>query len=77
LRTNFLTLGEVSRKPSVKFDKDTVISQSPSDRKIVARNTMVHLAVSDGPPADGTILMPDFAQKNWNDVLAWQKKTSP
>lgn len=73
LRTNFLSLGEVQTQPSVKFEKDVVISQDPPSRKIVARNSLIRLTVSAGPPQDGTILLPDFVGKNWQEVESWAK----
>lgn len=73
LRNNFLSLGEISTQPSLKFEKDAVISQSPSAKQVIKKNSFVHLVISDGPPQDGTILMPDFTGKTWNEVLAWSK----
>lgn len=75
LRTNFLSLGEIRTQPSVKFEKELVIYQEPSAKKIVPKNSLVHLTVSAGPPQDGTLLMPDFVGKNWKEVQSWSKET--
>ncbi len=75
LRSNLLSLGEVQFQPSLKFEKDVVISQSPEPKKILSKNSLVHLVVSEGPPADGRILMPDFVGKNWDEVLTWSKQS--
>ena len=74
LRNNFLSLGEVKYRPSLKYEKDIVTSQDPPARKILPKNSLVHLAVSNGPPEDGTRLMPDFIGKNWSDVESWAKE---
>ncbi len=73
LRLNGVSLGEVQSRPSIKFEKDVVLSQDPKSKTIIGKNSMVHLTVSDGPPKDGSILMPDFAGKTLNDVNAWAK----
>ncbi len=75
LRTGLLSLGEVRFQPSLKYEKDIVISQNPEPKKILSKNSLVHLVVSEGPPADGRILMPDFTGKNWNDVQTWATQT--
>lgn len=71
LRLNNLSLGEVRAKPSLKFEKDVVISQEPAAKTILQKNTLVHLVVSDGPPEEGILLMPDFVGKTFADVEAW------
>jgi serine/threonine-protein kinase len=75
LRYTLLTLGEVRPQPSLKYEKDVVISQEPAPKTTVSKNTFVHLAVSNGPPEDGTILMPDFSGKSRKEVLEWAKQT--
>lgn len=74
LRTNFLTLGEISERPSLKYEKDFVIAQEPLPRTILTKNALVHVTVSNGPPEDGTILMPDFIGKTWGDAETWAKQ---
>ena len=73
LRSTFLSLGEISLQPSLKYGKDTVITQEPPAKAIVARSSLIHLTVSDGPPKDGTILMPDFAGKTKDEAENWSK----
>lgn len=74
LRSYFLLLGEVRSKASVKFEKDTVISQEPPPNTIVLKNSLVHVTISNGPPEDGTLLMPDFVGKSWDQVQSWAKE---
>lgn len=74
LRSYFLLLGEVRSQPSVKFEKDVVIAQEPLPNSIVLKNSLVHLTVSNGPPTDGTLLMPDFVGKSWEQVQSWAKE---
>ena len=73
LRSNFLSLGEVRSQPSLKFEKDMVIFQEPAPRAVARKNALVHITVSDGPPQDGTLLMPDLVGKTREDALAWAK----
>lgn len=75
LRSRFLALGEVRTQSSIKFEKETIISQGPPAGTITQKNSFVHLTVSNGPPTDGTILMPDFVGKNWSAVQSWSKET--
>jgi serine/threonine-protein kinase len=71
LRNHSLTLAEIENRPSVQYEKDTVISQSPPPNSIMKKNAPVRLVVSNGPPMDGSILMPDFVGKEWDDVVSW------
>src|SRR3989338_1093597 len=73
LRLNNLSLGEVRSRPSIKYEKDIVISQEPRPNTILQKNSFVHLVVSDGPPRDGLLLMPDFAGKPLEAVNSWAK----
>lgn len=74
LRTNFLTLGEINERPSLKYEKDFVIAQDPAPRAILTKNALVHVTVSNGPPDDGTILMPDFVGRSWGEAESWAKQ---
>ena len=76
LRTRFLTLGEVRSQPSVKYEKDSVMTQDPAPNTIVQKNALVHLTISIGEPVDGTTLIPDFVGKSWSDVQSWAKETA-
>ncbi len=73
LRLNTLSLGEVRTRPSLKYEKDVVISQEPKPKTILQKNALVHVVVSDGPPQDGLLLMPDFTGKKMDDVSNWAK----
>ena len=71
LRESQLTEGDVSKAYSLKEDKGIVLSQDPKADLGVARNSPISLAVSDGPPPSGVILMPDFLRKNVTEAQAW------
>lgn len=73
LRLNSLSLGEVRSRHSLKFEKDTVISQEPLPKTILQKNALVHVVVSDGPPEDEQLLMPDFVGKTIADAVNWAK----
>ncbi|OGR83473.1 MAG: hypothetical protein A2902_05335 [Elusimicrobia bacterium RIFCSPLOWO2_01_FULL_64_13] len=75
LRQNLLALGEIQPRPSLKQPKNAVMAQKPEPNKVVGKNTLVHVEVSQGPPEDGRMLMPDFAGKPWSEVLAWSRQT--
>ncbi len=74
LRLNGVGLGEVESRPSLKYEKDIVISQDPKPKTIIEKNSLVHLTVSEGAPKDGSILMPDFVGKNIGTADAWSKE---
>ncbi|MBI2915799.1 MAG: PASTA domain-containing protein [Elusimicrobia bacterium] len=75
LRKSLLSLGEIRFQPSVKYPKEAVIAQEPPFQKSVSKNSFVHLTVSEGPPKDGTTLMPDFVGKKWEETQVWSKKS--
>jgi len=66
-----LGIGEVDRKASLRFEKDTIMSTDPPARAIVAKNALVSLAVSDGPPDSDVLLAPDFVGRTLSDVKKW------
>jgi len=76
LRQRQLVLGEVTEVYSVKFEKGTVISQDPEADAAVAKNSMVSVKVSGGPPPEGIILMPDFRQKKLDEFYKWANANS-
>lgn len=76
LRTNFLSLGEINSRPSLKFQKDTIVEQQPQAGTNTTKNSLVHITLSNGAPQDGAILMPDFIGKKWEDVQIWAEKFS-
>lgn len=75
LRQNLLALGEIHSRPSLKYEKDFVVSQKPVSRTILTKNSFILLVISEGPPEDGTILMPEFIGKNRSAIEKWSKDT--
>lgn len=75
LRTNFLSLGEIATRPSLKYEKDVVVSQDPDPKKIVSKNALVHVTISNGPPEDGQVLMPEFVNRPWEDAARWAEQS--
>lgn len=71
LRLNNLSLGEVRGRPSLKYEKDIVVTQDPAPKTVVRKNALVHLIVSEGPPPQGVLLMPDFAGKKLDEAAEW------
>ncbi len=74
LRSRFLTLGEITEQPSLRFDKNRVLSQDPLPETQVEKNSIVHIVLSEGKPPEGTLLMPDFIGKNSEEVEKWEKE---
>jgi serine/threonine-protein kinase len=75
LRSATLVMGEVSKKYSVVFGKDTIMAQDIIAGTKVDKDSVVNLIVSDGPPPEGTIFMPNFVDKNFQEVLQWSSQT--
>lgn len=74
LRLNNLSLGEVRGRPSLKYEKDIVMSQNPAPKTMVGKSALVHLIVSEGLPPQDILLMPDFINKNLTEAVAWAQK---
>ncbi len=55
-----LSVGEIEHRPSLKFEKDQVMATDPPSGAIIAKNGLVNLVLSDGPPAADVLLVPDF-----------------
>jgi len=66
-----LLMGEVSKKYSLKADKGIVLSQDIAAESSVDKDSVVNIVVSDGPPPEGVILMPDFVNKNLEEAEIW------
>lgn len=66
-----LSLGEVEHRPSLRFEKDQVMSSDPPSGTVVSKNALVSFVVSDGSPAGDVLLMPDFAGKNVAEARQW------
>jgi serine/threonine-protein kinase len=75
LRTATLVMGEVSKRYSVVFGKDIIVSQDIAAGSKVDKDSVVNLIVSDGQPPEGTVLMPDFINKNLQEVAEWSSET--
>ncbi len=73
LRTRFLSLGEISQQPSLRFEKNKVMFQDPPVQTQVEKNSIVHIVLSEGLPPEGTLLMPDFIGKEWEAVEKWSE----
>ncbi len=66
-----LSLGEMDRRPSLRFDKDQVMATDPVAGSVVSKSSIINLVVSEGPPASDTQLMPDFVGKNASEARSW------
>jgi beta-lactam-binding protein with PASTA domain len=66
-----LSVGEIDRRPSLKFDKDQVMTTDPPSGGIIAKNGLVNLVLSDGPPAADVVLIPDFTSDSLDKAKAW------
>ncbi|MDI6641266.1 MAG: PASTA domain-containing protein [Elusimicrobiota bacterium] len=71
IRRNQLAIRTKTQVYSLKFSKDTVVSQTPSAGSIVEKNTPVDFTISLGAPPEGIILMPDFVGKNITEATNW------
>lgn len=74
IRSSGLNLGEESSKFSVVTDKGRVISQDPPAGSTAEKDSLINLVISQGPPAEGVILAPQWAGKNVDDVKLWAEK---
>jgi serine/threonine-protein kinase len=71
LRYSTLLMGEVSEKYSLKTGKGMVLSQDIAAGSSVEKGSIVNIVISDGPPPEGVILMPDFVNKNLEEAEIW------
>lgn len=76
LRQKQLLLGEISEAYSLRSKKGIVLSQDPRGESSVAKNTMMNVVVSAGPPPSGIVLMPDFRQRQLPEVMQWASKNA-
>lgn len=74
LKYSTLVMGEVSRKYSFAVKKGTVLSQDIAVGSSVDKDSVVNIVVSDGPPPEGIILMPDFVNKNLEEAEMWSSR---
>jgi serine/threonine-protein kinase len=75
LRSETLVMGEVLKKYSVVFGKDIIMDQDIVAGTKVDKDSVVNLVVSDGPPPEDTVFMPNFINKNLQEVLQWSLQT--
>jgi serine/threonine-protein kinase len=76
LKSSSLMIGEISRKYSVVFGKDVVISQDPPASSSAEKDAVINLVVSDGVPPEGIILMPDWTNKPLDLAKEWAQSQS-
>ncbi len=69
-----LSIGEMERRPSIKFNKDLIMLSDPPSGAIVAKNGLVNLVISNGPPDGDVLLMPDFIGEKSAKAEAWAQE---
>ncbi len=76
LREYSLFVGTVTERYSLKYPKNKVVQQIPQAGEIVEKNSYINFVVSLGvPPEDkNIIIIPDFINKNINEVYLWAQK---
>jgi serine/threonine-protein kinase len=74
LKYSALVMGEVLKKYSLKAGKGTVLSQDIASGSSVDKDSVVNIVVSDGPPPEGIVLMPDFVNKNLEEAEVWASR---
>lgn len=71
LRASGLVLGELTKKPSVKYEEGVVLQQDPVASSTVEKETTVNVIVSNGAPANGDVLMFDWIGKSGEEAKQW------
>ena len=66
-----LSVGEIEHRPSLKFEKDQVMTTDPPGGGIISKNGLVNLVLSDGPPAADVLFVPDFVGETLNKAKEW------
>jgi eukaryotic-like serine/threonine-protein kinase len=66
-----LSVGEVDQRPSLRVDKDRVMSTDPPAGAVVGKNALVNLTMSAGAPGGDTLLAPDFVGRSIVEVKSW------
>jgi len=74
LRRNNLVLGEIAHVYSFTLEKGKVVAQDPGPDAVVAKGNLVNLSLSLGTPPPGTILMPNFLNKNVSEAALWAQE---
>ena len=73
LRASGLVLGELTKRPSVKYEEGVVLRQDPVSGSSVEKETTVNVVVSNGAPTNGDVLMFDWIGKTGVDAKQWAK----
>ena len=76
LRSAGLNLGEETSRYSLSVGKGNVLAQDPKPGTVSEKDSLVSLVVSAGEPPKNVKLMPDFKNKNIDDVRSWAKDNS-
>jgi eukaryotic-like serine/threonine-protein kinase len=66
-----LSVGEIERRPSLKFEKDQVMTTDPPPGGIIVKNGLVNLVLSEGPPAADVVLIPEFVGEPLAKAKEW------
>ncbi len=66
-----LGVGEVEHRPSLRFEKDVVMTTDPPAGAVVAKNALVNVILSEGSPGADVLLTPDFVGKTISEVRNW------
>src|SRR3989338_3387501 len=66
-----LGVGEVENRPSLRFEKDQVMTTDPPSGAVVSKNALVTIVLSAGPPGTDVLLAPDFVGKTLPEVKSW------
>lgn len=74
LKNSALMIGEVSKKYSIMVNKGIVISQDVEFGSAIGKYSVVNVVVSDGPPPEGVVLMPNFLNKNIGEARIWASR---
>lgn len=71
LRSLGLALGELTKKASLKYEEGIVLGQDPAPNSTIEKDSSVNLLVSNGAPADGLVLMPEWIGKRAEEAKKW------
>ena len=71
LQNSGLNMGEIEHKPSLRFEKDQVVTTDPGPKSVISKGALVGVTVSEGPPDSGVLLTPDFSGKLLPEAKHW------
>lgn len=66
-----LGIGEIERRPSLRYEKEQVMATDPPAGQIIAKNGLVGIIVSEGPPGAEVLLAPDFIGESLAKTKEW------